>query len=98
MKESKNGSEEYPCNNKQLPEIDFSTFIMSLHSSALVQLGEIPDPVTGTRTKDLSIAKQTIDLIAMLDKKTIGNLDLEEDRIIKSLLHELRMTYVKVKY
>ncbi|MBF0301860.1 MAG: DUF1844 domain-containing protein [Desulfamplus sp.] len=85
------------CESRKIPEVDFSTFIISLYSSALVQLGEIPDPVTGTRAKDLCIAKQTIDMIAMLEKKTSGNLDIEEEKLLKSLLHELRMTYVKVK-
>ncbi len=85
------------CERRKLPEVDFSTFIISIYSSALVQLGEIPDPATGARTKDLSIAKHTIDMIAMLEKKTSGNLDPEEDNLMKNLLNELRMTYVKVK-
>lgn len=88
---------EADCTKRNLPEVDFSTFIISLYSSALVQLGEIPDPATGARTKDLCIAKQTIDMIAMLEKKTAGNLDTQEDQLIKNLLHELRMTYVRVK-
>lgn len=86
-----------PCKTRKLPDVDFSTFMLSLYSSALVQLGEIPDPATGKSTKDLCIAKQTIDMIAMLEKKTSGNLDPEEEKLMKSLLHELRMTYVKVK-
>jgi len=86
-----------PSKSRKVPDVDFSTFIISIYSSALVQLGEIPDPVTGKRTKDLFIAKQTIDMIAMLEKKTSGNLDSEEEKLMKSLLHELRMAYVKVK-
>ncbi|MBF0469109.1 MAG: DUF1844 domain-containing protein [Desulfamplus sp.] len=85
------------CKSRKLPDVDFSTFMISLYSSALVQLGEIPDPATGKREKDLCIAKQTIDMIAMLEKKTLGNLDSEEEKLMKSLLHELRITYVKVK-
>ncbi|MBF0210310.1 MAG: DUF1844 domain-containing protein [Desulfamplus sp.] len=95
MKESYTSDEER--NNRRLPDVDFSTFIISLYSSALVQLGEIPDPQTGLITKDLCIAKQTIDTISMLERKTLSNLALEEDKLIKSLLHELRMTYVKVR-
>lgn len=95
MKESYTSDEER--NNRRLPDVDFSTFIISLYSSALVQLGEIPDPQTGLITKDLGIAKQTIDTISMLERKTLGNLALEEDKLMKSLLHELRMTYVKVR-
>ncbi|MBF0203349.1 MAG: DUF1844 domain-containing protein [Desulfamplus sp.] len=96
MKEGSSPNEN-SCKSSKLPDVDFSTFMISLYSSALVQLGEIPDPVTGSRTKDLCIAKQTIDMISMLEKKTSGNLDPEEEKLMTSLLHELRMTYVKVK-
>lgn len=80
-----------------LPKIDFSTFILSLNSSALVQLGLIEDPATGQTGKNLPMAKQTIDLLAMLEEKTTGNLTIDEDNIIKNILYELRMLYVKEK-
>jgi len=78
-----------------LPEIDFSQFIFSLSTSALIQLGEIQDPFTQTRAKNLPLAKQTIDLIGMLKEKTKGNLTPEEGKIIENLLYDLRMRYVK---
>jgi len=78
-----------------LPEIDFSQFIFSLSTSALIQLGEVQDPFTQTRAKNLPLAKQTIDLIGMLKEKTKGNLTPEEGKIIENLLYDLRMRYVK---
>jgi hypothetical protein len=78
-----------------LPEIDFANFILSLSTSALVQLGEIQDPFTQKTTKNLPLAKQTIDLIAMLREKTKGNLSPEEEKVIEYVLYDLRMRYVK---
>ncbi len=80
-----------------LPIIDFSTFILSLNSSTLVQLGLIEDPASGQKVKNLPLAKQTIDLLAMLEEKTKGNLTSDEDNILKNILYELRMLYVKEK-
>ena len=78
-----------------LPQIDFSTFVLSLNSSVLVQLGLIEDPATGQKSKNLPMAKQTIDLLSMLEEKTKGNLSEQEENILKNLLYELRMLYVK---
>jgi hypothetical protein len=78
-----------------LPKIDFSTFVLSINSSALVQLGLIEDPASGGKTKNLPLAKQTIDLLAMLEEKTKGNLTSDEENILKNFLYELRMLYVK---
>nr|WP_321400339.1 DUF1844 domain-containing protein [uncultured Desulfobacter sp.] len=80
-----------------LPKIEFSSFILSLYSSGLVQLGKVEDPSTGKKTKDLAMAKHTIDMIAMLQEKTAGNLTEDEKNLLKALLSELRMAYVEVK-
>lgn len=80
-----------------LPKIDFSTFILSMNSSALVQLGLIDDPASGQKTKNLPLAKQTIDILAMLEEKTKGNLTDDEEKILSNILYELRMLYVKAK-
>lgn len=82
---------------RKMPTVDFSTFILSLYSTALVQLGEMEDPVTGAKGKNLDLGRQTIDMIVMLEKKTRGNLDNEEANLIKSLVHEVRMAYVRAK-
>ncbi len=81
----------------QLPEINFATFIFSLNSSALVHLGVIEDPATGQKKKSLPLAKQTIDILGILGEKTSGNLTEDEENLLKHILHELRLMYVKEK-
>lgn len=78
-----------------LPEIGFASFIFSLSTSSLIQLGEIEDPFTQKLVKNLPLAKQTIDLIGMLKEKTKGNLSPEEEKVIDYVLYDLRMRYVK---
>ena len=78
-----------------LPEIDFTSFIFSLSTSALIQLGEIEDPFSQKQVKNFPLAKQTIDLIGMLKEKTKGNLTPDEERLIDYVLYDLRMRYVK---
>jgi hypothetical protein len=84
-----------PTQEGPLPEIDFTHFILSLTTSALIQLGEIEDPFTQKHSQNLPLAKQTIDLIGMLKDKTKGNLTPEEGRAIEYVLYDLRMKYVK---
>jgi len=79
------------------PQIDFSTFVFSLNSSALVHLGVLEEPGTGEKVKNLPLAKQTIDLLGMLEEKTRGNLTKDEENLLKSMLHDLRLMYVKEK-
>jgi hypothetical protein len=95
--ETKNTSEEAGSASKSytLPKIDFATFVLSINSSVLVQLGLIEDPGSGGKTKNLPMAKQTIDMLAMLEEKTKGNLTSDEESILKNILYELRMLYVK---
>jgi hypothetical protein len=81
----------------QLPEINFATFIFSLNSSVFVHLGLIEDPATGKKDKNLSLAKQTIDILGMLEEKTSGNLSKEEENMLKNILYDLRILYVKEK-
>lgn len=83
-------NEDYP-----LPEINFPTFIFSLNSSALVNLGVIEDPATNQKAKNLPMAKQTIDILGMIEEKTQGNLSDDEANMLKTMLYELRMLYVK---
>jgi hypothetical protein len=77
-----------------LPEINFSTFILSLSTSALMHLGELPNPETHQVDKNLPLAKQTIDLIDMLKQKTEGNLEEDETQLITNLLYDLKLKYV----
>ncbi len=78
-----------------LPQVSFATFVMSLNTSALVYLGEIPDVDGGESQCDLQLARHTIDTIAMLKEKTEGNLSEDEQAILDNVLFDLRMRFVK---
>lgn len=81
--------------SETLPHIDFSTFVLSLSTSAFYHLGLVADPETGTPGEpNLALARQTIDTLEVLQVKTRGNLDAEEARLLESLLYELRLRFV----
>jgi len=80
-----------------LPEINFASLIFSLSSTALFHLGELPDPQTNEKKKDLPLAKHAIDTIAMLKEKTVGNLSSDEEKFVVNVLTDLRLRYVKEK-
>jgi hypothetical protein len=75
-------------------QIDFSTFIMSLTSSAFYHLGDIADPETGKTETNLPAVQQTIDMLIMLREKTQGNLTEEEAKLLEQLIYELQMKFV----
>jgi hypothetical protein len=81
---------------QNVPPVDFSTFILSLSTSVLLHLGEIPDPQTQKIARNLELAKHTIDMIDMLKQKTKGNLTEAEARLIDNILYDLRMGYVNI--
>lgn len=76
------------------PEVTFSAFLMSLASSALVGLGEAPDPQTGKVSKNLALAHTNIDMLELLRQKTKGNLDEKENALLENLLCDLRLKFV----
>lgn len=76
-------------------QMDFSAFILSLNASALIHLGEIPDPQSRERTVNLPSAKYTIEILEIIKDKTTGNLESEEERLLNDILFNLRMKYVK---
>ncbi len=78
-----------------LPAANFTSLIFSLSSTALLHFGEIADPKTGEKKKDLPMAKHAIDTISMLKDKTKGNLTDEEQKFVDSVLTDLRWRYVK---
>jgi hypothetical protein len=94
-KEKKQESKSPEAERPPLPEVNFNSLIFSLSSSAFFNLGEIADPQTGQRQKDLPLAKHSIDILAMLSEKTKGNLDDEEQKFLDNILAELRIRYVK---
>ena len=80
------------------PGLDFNAFALSLGSSALINLGEAPDPVTGkTQDPDLPLAQESIDLLALLEEKTKGNLTADESRFLQTMLYDLRMRFIAAK-
>jgi hypothetical protein len=77
------------------PELNFATFVFSLGTSAMYHFGDFPDPATKKAEKNIEAAKQTIDILGILKEKTRGNLNDDEERLLESLLYELRLRYVR---
>ncbi len=75
------------------PTIDFGGFIVSLGTSCMVNLGQHPNPETGTVDVDIPAASQVIDILQMLQHKTRGNLSREEEKLLETLLHDLRKAF-----
>lgn len=97
---SAGGAEATAAERKPAPEpprVDFSTFVLSLGTSALYHLGVVPHPETGEQLSppELLLARNTIDTLEMLQEKTRGNLDGQESELVESLLYELRMHFVE---
>ena len=81
---------------RALPEVTFTNLVMSLNTSALFLLGEISEPRTGKRNKDLVLAKHSIDTLNMLQEKTKGNLTEDEGKMLQNILYDLKIRYVKI--
>ena len=94
-REAKEEAQEEKVWEAPLPEINFASFIFSLSTSALLHFGEITDPISNKKERNLPLAKQTIDLLGMLKEKTKGNLSNEEDDLLDNILYNLRMKYVE---
>ena len=82
--------------SSRLPDLDFSTFVMSIIGSAFVHLGVAPYPDGGAQDANLVLAQQDIDLLVMLQKKTKGNLSGVEEQVLDQGLYDLRMRFVEV--
>ena len=78
-----------------MPEVTFPAFVLSLNTSVLYHLGEIGDPVTGKREPDLDLARHGIDTLVLLEQKTKGNLLQEEEELLKNILYDVKLRYVK---
>ena len=86
-----------PKHESDYPQVTFTNFVLSLSTSALFHFGDFLDLEGGKTEKNLPAAKQTIDILDMLNEKTKGNLDENENNLIKGALYELKMRYVKEK-
>jgi hypothetical protein len=76
--------------------LTFSAFVLGLSTQALLHLGEIPDPTSGTSAQDLVAAKHVIDVLGLLAAKTTNNLEHDEQSLLDSALYDLRMRYVQL--
>ena len=76
-------------------QVDFATLVLSFATSALIQMGAAPDPATGKVTKDLALARQNIDILEILQKKTKGNLTRDEQALLDGVLAEVRLRFVE---
>ena len=86
---------EAPESAVEAGEIDFSTFIFSLATGALINMGIAPDPTTKKIQKNIELARQNIDLLALLKDKTKGNLSSDENQLMENLLAEVRLRFVE---
>ena len=77
-----------------MPQVTFQAFVMSLNTSVLYHLGEIPDPA-GNRAQDLDLARHGIDTLCLIEEKTKGNLEDEEERMLKDILCDVKLRFVK---
>ena len=78
-----------------MSDLTFTGFVVSLASTAAIHFGDLPDPVTGqTSPLNLEGAAQMIDILALLDEKTRGNLTAEERQVLEQVLYELRLRFV----
>jgi hypothetical protein len=105
LKKEEASTEDMPQEKKReetfreeyVPEVTFSNFVLSLSTTVLYHFGDFPDPATNKAEKNLTAAKQTIDMLNMLKNKTVGNLDNNEKELLDGILYELMMRYVKEK-
>ena len=78
--------------------ITFPAFVLSLAHTAALHFGDLPDPMTGQPLEaNLLAARQMIDILALLEEKTRGNLSLEERQLLEQILYELRLRYVEAE-
>jgi hypothetical protein len=74
--------------------LSFAAFVMSMATTAAVHFGDLADPMTGESQTNLQAAGQMIDLLAMLQEKTKGNLDADEQQLLDQVVYELRLRYI----
>jgi len=77
------------------PEASFAGLLLMISSTALVHLGEVPDPISGEKQPDLDQAKWAVDTLGLLKEKTEGHLSAEEEGLLDELLYDIRMRYLK---
>jgi hypothetical protein len=81
----------------ELPPATFEMLISTLATQIMASLGQIPDPMTNQPTVQLDLAQHLIDMLAMIEEKTKGNLTEQEAEMMKTVLHQLRMAFVAIR-
>lgn len=94
---SREASPNEPKQEHDYPQVTFTNFVLSLSTTVLFHFGDFPEYEGGKTEKNLPAAKQTIDILDMINEKTKGNLDENEGKLIQGVLYELKMRYVKEK-
>ena len=80
------------------PALSFTAFVLSLASTAAIHFGDLPDPTSGERAPlNLAGAAQMIDILALLEEKTKGNLTPDEEQLLDAILYELRLRFVEAQ-
>jgi hypothetical protein len=81
-----------------MSDLSFTSFVISLATTAAIHFGDLPDPATGTTPEpNLDGAAQMIDILSLLEEKTRGNLTAEERQVLEQVLYELRLRFVQAK-
>jgi hypothetical protein len=78
-----------------MPEVTFSSLVLSFNTTALFHMGELAHPESGQKVVDLELAKNAIDTLGILEEKTRGNLDANEGELLTRVLYELKMRFVQ---
>ncbi len=79
-----------------MSSFDFTTFVLSIASAAMMGLGLAPRPDSGKQEVDLNLARQNIDLLEMIEQKTKNNLSAEEEKLLGRVLYEIRTKFLEV--
>jgi hypothetical protein len=95
MEVSETQTEETKEGGEVLPPPDFSSFIFSISTTVLMDLGEIEHPIEKKKKVNLKMAKHSIDVLDMLKGKTEGNLNEQESALITNILSDLKLRYYK---
>ncbi len=87
-----------PQDPQEAQALSFTAFVVSLATSAAIHFGDMPDPLTGQSGEvNLDGAAQMIEILALLEQKTRGNLTAEERQVLEQVLFELRMRYLQAR-
>ena len=92
--QSRDARQAYERQAGRRAKLDFETLIRSFAGTAMLQLGLVEDPVHGRMPPDLEAARETIDMLGLLEEKTRGNLTPSEHGFLEDVLYQLRVSYV----